>query len=145
MCVKALCLSQTWFDLGLMLRCRQRPPRLASPPRVSCNTLSHALFLGSLSCLVRTLRSVVSLSLICLSGGMSEEEATLALNEINRAPGPKPWCLTFSYGRALQQSVLKAWKGLDENVVAAQNALTVRARANGEASKGNIVQWPLSN
>ena len=42
-----------------------------------------------------------------LSGGMSEEEASAALNAINRVPGPKPWKLTFSYGRALQASCLK--------------------------------------
>ena len=48
-----------------------------------------------------------------LSGGMSEEEATVALNEINKYgnPAKKPWALSFSYGRALQQSCLKAWLG----------------------------------
>lgn len=71
-----------------------------------------------------------------LSGGMSEEEASLALNEINHAPGPRPWALTFSYGRALQQSCLQAWKGLDENIGAAQGALLERARANGLAAQG---------
>jgi fructose-bisphosphate aldolase class I len=71
-----------------------------------------------------------------LSGGMSEEEATLALNEINRVPGKKPWSLTFSYGRALQQSVLRAWGGKDENVAAAQEQLMIRARANSEAQQG---------
>jgi len=49
---------------------------------------------------------------------------------------PKPWALTFSYGRALQQSVLKAWKGDAENVKAAQAALLERAQANGAASLG---------
>ena len=71
-----------------------------------------------------------------LSGGMSEENASLALNAINQAPGPRPWALTFSYGRALQQSVLKAWKGDAANVKAAQAALTVRAKANSEACRG---------
>lgn len=71
-----------------------------------------------------------------LSGGMSEEEASLALNLINRAPGPRPWALTFSYGRALQQSTLKAWQGKDENIAAAQVVLRARARANGEAAQG---------
>lgn len=71
-----------------------------------------------------------------LSGGMSEEEASLSLNEINNAPGPRPWSLTFSYGRALQQSVLKAWKGVDANVPAAQEALLVRAKANSLANLG---------
>jgi fructose-bisphosphate aldolase class I len=71
-----------------------------------------------------------------LSGGMSEEEASLALNDINHAPGPKPWALTFSYGRALQQSCLKAWLGKDENIAAAQAALIVRATANSQAALG---------
>ncbi len=71
-----------------------------------------------------------------LSGGMAEEEASLALNDINNAPGPKPWALTFSYGRALQQSCLKAWKGAAANVPAAQAVLLERARANSLASVG---------
>lgn len=71
-----------------------------------------------------------------LSGGMSEEEASLSLNAINLAPGPKPWSLTFSYGRALQQSVLLAWKGLDANVADAQTVLVARAKANGLANLG---------
>lgn len=71
-----------------------------------------------------------------LSGGMSEEDASFALNEINRAPGPRPWALTFSYGRALQQSTLKAWRGLDENIPAAQAVLLARAQANSQATYG---------
>jgi len=71
-----------------------------------------------------------------LSGGMSEEEASLALSLINNAPGPKPWSLTFSYGRALQQSCLKAWKGEDANIPAAQVALLGRAKANSLAQQG---------
>lgn len=71
-----------------------------------------------------------------LSGGQSEEEATVHLNEINKRPGPKPWALTFSYGRALQATVLSTWKGKQENFVAAQQALVVRAKANSEAALG---------
>jgi len=71
-----------------------------------------------------------------LSGGMSEEEATRALNEINKIPGKKPWTLSFSYGRALQVTVIKVWAGKDESVVAAQNALLTRAKANSEACLG---------
>lgn len=71
-----------------------------------------------------------------LSGGMSEEEASLALNAINHAPGPKPWSLTFSYGRALQQSCIKTWRGLDENIPEAQRVLLARAKANGLANLG---------
>lgn len=71
-----------------------------------------------------------------LSGGMSEEDASMALNFINQVPGAKPWSLTFSYGRALQQSVLATWKGEQANVDAAKQALLVRAKANSEAQQG---------
>ena len=71
-----------------------------------------------------------------LSGGMSEEDATLALNAINSFEAKKPWALTFSYGRALQQTVLKVWGGKKENAAAAQKALMVRAKANSDAALG---------
>ena len=89
---------------------------------------------------VRTLqRSIVPAlpGVVFLSGGQSEEEASLNLNAMNALKDtPRPWALTFSYGRALQQSVLKAWQGKSENIGAAQAALLVRASANGAAAKG---------
>lgn len=74
-----------------------------------------------------------------LSGGQSEEEATIHLDAINKVVGRKPWPLTFSFGRALQASVLQAWKGKDANVKAAQQELLKRAKANGQASLGQYV------
>ncbi len=71
-----------------------------------------------------------------LSGGMGEEDATISLNEINKVEAKKPWVLTFSYGRALQQSVLHTWKGKADNVAAAQKELLLRAGANGQAALG---------
>lgn len=72
-----------------------------------------------------------------LSGGQSEEEATVNLNEMNKIdPRIRPWALSFSYGRALQSSCLKAWGGDPKNVPAAQEALITRAKANSEASVG---------
>ncbi|KAK3587069.1 hypothetical protein CHS0354_014939 [Potamilus streckersoni] len=71
-----------------------------------------------------------------LSGGQSEEDASINLNAINSFPGKKPWALTFSYGRALQASVLQAWQGKNENVAAAQQELIKRAVSNGHASLG---------
>ncbi|KAL3857422.1 hypothetical protein ACJMK2_012095 [Sinanodonta woodiana] len=71
-----------------------------------------------------------------LSGGQSEEDASINLNAINSFIGKKPWSLTFSYGRALQASVLQAWQGKDENVAAAQQELKKRAVSNGLASLG---------
>lgn len=50
--------------------------------------------------------------------------------------GDLPWSASFSYGRALQQSVLKAWKGDDANIKAAQDALLLRGKANSDAQLG---------
>src|ERR1700742_3829803 len=54
-----------------------------------------------------------------LSGGQSSEEATLHLSLMNKL-GPLPWNLTFSYGRALQDTALKAWGGATANFAAGQ-------------------------
>lgn len=72
-----------------------------------------------------------------LSGGWSEEDASVYLNAINQLDGvPRPWKLTFSFGRALQKSCLAAWGGKPENVKTAQDVLLVRAKANSDASLG---------
>ncbi|CAF4388853.1 unnamed protein product, partial [Adineta steineri] len=68
--------------------------------------------------------------------GQSEEEASINLNAINQYPGKKPWVLTFSYGRALQASVLSTWAGKRGNISAAQNQLLKRAQAHSAAAKG---------
>ncbi|XP_045173167.2 fructose-bisphosphate aldolase-like isoform X2 [Mercenaria mercenaria] len=73
---------------------------------------------------------------VFLSGGQSEEESTLNLNAINQCPGRKPWALSFSFGRALQASVIRVWKGEDKNIIEAQKAFLTRAKANGLASLG---------
>jgi len=70
-----------------------------------------------------------------LSGGQSEEVATAHLDAMNRIGGA-PWLLSFSYGRALQQSALQAWKGSGASVAAAQAAFLHRARMNGLAASG---------
>ena len=49
---------------------------------------------------------------------------------------PKPWYISFSYGRALQASCLKSWVGKDENIEAAQKTLIERAKGNGDATIG---------
>uniref|UniRef100_A0A7N5ZVN1 Fructose-bisphosphate aldolase n=1 Tax=Anabas testudineus TaxID=64144 RepID=A0A7N5ZVN1_ANATE len=71
-----------------------------------------------------------------LSGGQSEEEASVNLNAINNCPLAKPWALTFSYGRALQASALNAWRGELNNEKAATEEFIKRAEANGLAALG---------
>jgi len=82
----------------------------------------------------RTVPSAIG-GITFLSGGQSEEEATVHLNAINQVAN-RPWPMTFSYGRALQSTVIKTWKGDDSNAAAAQAALLKRAKANGEAALG---------
>jgi fructose-bisphosphate aldolase, class I len=77
---------------------------------------------------------------VFLSGGMTDEQATSRLNEMNKvggAGGGLNWELSFSYGRALQAPSLHAWKGEEANVEAAQAALAHRAKMNGLARSGD--------
>jgi fructose-bisphosphate aldolase class I len=86
--------------------------------------------------LKRTVPAAVA-GIVFLSGGQSDEVATEHLNAMNkRYAGQVPWPLSFSYGRALQQPALKAWKGVAANVAAAQAALLHRARMNSLARAG---------
>ena len=71
-----------------------------------------------------------------LSGGQSTEEATAHLSAINSGYD-LPWHVTFSYGRALQDSALKAWNGKKENVAAGQREFSHRAEMNSLAAKGS--------
>jgi fructose-bisphosphate aldolase class I len=77
--------------------------------------------------------------IVFLSGGMTDEEATSRLNEINGLGG-SPWAISFSYGRALQAQPLKVWGGDANNVESAQAALAHRARMNGLARDGEWSQ-----
>ena len=86
---------------------------------------------------VRCLRRWVSAAvpgIAFLSGGQSTTEATLHLSLMNREP--LPWKLTFSSGRALQDSALKAWGGKADKFEAGQREFMRRARLNGLAAKG---------
>ena len=71
-----------------------------------------------------------------LSGGQPDEHATLHLNEMNKYDSD--WNLTFSYGRALQQTALKAWSGKPENLKLAQEAFIEKAKANSLASVAGL-------
>ncbi len=88
----------------------------------------------TIDCLKRTVPDAVP-GIVFLSGGQSELEATAHLDAMNKI-GNLPWTLSFSYGRALQATALKAWKGQDKNWKAAQKAFGHRARMNGLAAQG---------
>jgi fructose-bisphosphate aldolase class I len=104
----------------------KRCPKQVAPQQVADATLR---------CLRRRVPAAVP-GIAFLSGGQSEAEATLHLSLMNRA-GDLPWQLSFSYGRALQQSTLDAWRGQPANVAAAQRTFLRRARLNGLARDGS--------
>ncbi|KFP22839.1 Fructose-bisphosphate aldolase B [Egretta garzetta] len=93
---------------------------------------------ATVTTLLRTVPAAVP-GICFLSGGQSEEEASVNLNAMNQSPLPKPWKLTFSYGRALQASALAAWVGKSENKKAAQEAFRKRAQINSLACRGQYV------
>jgi len=110
-----------------MVTAGQQCPKKYTPEEVATATVVA---------LSRTMPAAVP-GVTFLSGGQTEEDATVHLDAINRCTAAKkPWALTFSYGRALQASVLRAWGGKPENDVAGQNELLKRAKANSEASLG---------
>jgi len=92
--------------------------------------------LATVTTLLRSVPAAVP-GIVFLSGGLSEEEASLYLNEMNLLSADKPWNLSFSYGRALQHSALRAWGGSNETE--GQKFVLARAQANSEASKGLYV------
>ncbi len=90
---------------------------------------------ATLSTLRRVVPSAVP-GIVFLSGGMSDVEATARLDQINRR-GRQPWELSFSFGRALQAPVLRAWAGEEAHRADAQAALLRRAGLNSAARTGS--------
>ncbi|MEX1296715.1 MAG: class I fructose-bisphosphate aldolase [Candidatus Limnocylindrales bacterium] len=72
---------------------------------------------------------------VFLSGGQSEQTATVNLDAINRHGG-QPWELSFSFGRALQSSALRAWADDPTDPEAAQRAFGRRAAETAAARTG---------
>ena len=76
--------------------------------------------------------------IVFLSGGQSDDEATVNLDAISRyaAKVGAPWQLSFSYGRGLQAAPMKTWAGAPANAAAAQQAFLHRARLTAAAREG---------
>ena len=91
---------------------------------------------ATLRCVLRAVPAAVP-GIAFLSGGQSPELASARLNAMNlKSRRQAPWPLTFSFARAIQQPALAIWRGLSENVVAAQTVLEHRARLNRTARQG---------
>ena len=107
-------------------------------PGADCSTKADPQLVAQMT--IQTMERSVPSSvpgIVFLSGGLSEEAASVYLNLMNKIDRKAKWNVSFSYGRALQHSCLKAWRG--SNTAEGQKALIARAQANSEASKGEYV------
>jgi len=99
-----------------------------------CNT--QAIAERTVNCLTRSVPKEVP-GISFLSGGQEAHLATERLDAMNKL-GNCPWKLSFSFGRALPEAVLKTWLGKDDNVEAAQKALLDRVKLNCQATLGAL-------
>ncbi|XP_011139293.1 fructose-bisphosphate aldolase isoform X2 [Harpegnathos saltator] len=127
---KALADHHVYLE-GTLLKPNMVTPGQSCPTRATPQEIAGA----TVTALMRTVPPAVP-GVTFLSGGQSEEEASVNLDAINKYPAKKPWALTFSYGRALQASVLRAWAGKADQVAAGQEELIKRAKANSESALG---------
>jgi len=128
--VKALHDNNIFWE-GILLK----PNMVTSGTNASNKASSIEIAQRTVVGLSRTLPAAVP-GVMFLSGGQSEEDASLNLNEMNKLELKRPWVLSFSYGRALQHTCIRTWGGKDENLEKAQQALITRAKANSEATLG---------
>jgi len=130
-CVYKTLIDHHVYLEGTLLKPNMVTPGMQCPQRATPEEIG----LATVTALRRTVPVAVP-GVTFLSGGQSEQEASANLNAMNNVSLWRPWALTFSYGRALQASVLKAWQGKPENVPEAQKVLLYRARLNSLACRG---------
>ena len=92
----------------------------------------------TLECLKKSVPNEVP-GIAFLSGGQSEVEATENLNLINKTNNTN-FIMTYSYGRALQQSALKFWSKDIKNIEGTQQVFNHRAKMNTLAAQG---KWSI--
>ncbi len=109
---------------GMVLSGKDNPNR-ATPEQIAEMTVQ---------CLKENVLAEIG-GIVFLSGGQGADESTKNLNAMHKM-GPLPWPLTFSYGRAIQNSALKSWAKNPTDITGAQALLVERAKANSLASIG---------
>ena len=100
--------------------------------------LSEEVAQKTLECLKNSVPNEVP-GIAFLSGGQTEIEATENLNLINKYNNTN-FIMTYSYGRALQQSALKVWSKTHKNIQETQNIFNHRARMCTLAAKA---KWSI--
>jgi fructose-bisphosphate aldolase, class I len=127
------------YRYGVVLEHMLLKPNMVIDGKDAPKSSSAEIAAATLAVLRRTVPAAVP-SVNFLSGGQTPDEATANLRAINEAADNEPWLLSFSYGRALQQPVLDAWRGDAGNVARAQAVLLQLARRNGEVVRNGKAQ-----
>ena len=126
--------SQKVLLNGIVLKPNMVVPGFKSPKKVTSEEIAKK----TLDCLKKNVPNNVP-GIAFLSGGQSELEATNNLDAINKINDTN-FLITYSYGRALQQSALKTWSKEMTNTKAVHLVFNHRAKMNGLASKGEWSQ-----
>ena len=115
---------------GIVLKPNMIVPGFESSKKATSEEIAKK----TLDCLKKNVPSDVP-GIAFLSGGQSEQEATHNLDSINKINDTN-FLITYSYGRALQKSALKAWSKEMSNTKAIHEVFNHRAKMNGLASRG---------
>ena len=134
------CLQQVFAELdahrvvfeGMLLKPNMVIAGKKCPNQAGAQQVAEA----TVRCLRRYVPAAVP-GIVFLSGGQSAEDATDHLNAMN-AMGSHPWQLSFSYGRALQEPVLEAWKGQESNVAGSAAGVLQALPLEWPGSRRNI-------
>ena len=115
---------------GIILKPNMILPGNKSKEKISNEEVANL----TLDCLKNSVPSEVP-GIAFLSGGQSEIEATENLNLINKMNNTN-FIMSFSYGRALQQSALKFWSKNIQDIEGTQKVFNHRAKMNTLAAQG---------
>ena len=115
---------------GTILKPNMILPGVNCKEKIECKKIAEL----TLKCLIESVPSEVP-GIAFLSGGQTEKEAVENLNEINKL-NKSNFIMTYSYGRALQQSALKFWSKDIKNISGTQNTFNHRAKMCSLAAQG---------
>ena len=137
-CFEELILQK--IDLkGVILKPNMILPGSKSDQKISSNEIAEL----TLKCLIDNVPTEVP-GIAFLSGGQTEIEATKNLNSINKK-NKSSFIMSYSYGRALQQSALKYWSKNLDDIEGTQKVFNHRANMCSLASQGKWTEQVEKN
>ncbi|HEV8113192.1 MAG TPA: class I fructose-bisphosphate aldolase [Planctomycetota bacterium] len=123
-------------ERGVVLeRMLLKPNMVISGKECKTQATTQQVAEATVACFRHTVPAAVP-GIVFLSGGQTSAQATANLSAMNAMALVHPWQISYSYGRALQDEALKAWKGVAQNVAAGQKAFFNRSKMVSAARSG---------